>query len=146
MILKQISNLDIAIYEKVLHQMEGEIKTGLKLRNLDDDDMKVLVKIIMGRLQKQVKSAKGSHEEYSRKNKMINSIFNKFGWPLEDSMINLEEFWQSRLIKLNSRSSFASSSSRRSSAYSNHNISYRRNSRDSRMKSRRNLRESGFAL
>jgi hypothetical protein len=108
-LVKQLVESDIEIYEKMIGEIEDDLEAGIKLRNLNSDEANILIKIVLNKIQKQTQMTKSKDSHYEHKNSLIDELCNKFGWPKDDKIMELKEFWKMRQEKQSSslsRSSF----------------------------------------
>jgi hypothetical protein len=90
------------MYEKMLAEIEDDLESGIKLRNLNSDEANLLIKIVLNKIQKQTQMSKSRDQHYEHKNSLIDDLCNKYGWPKDDKIVELKEFWKMRQEKKNS--------------------------------------------
>lgn len=52
------------MYQKMIGDLEEDLETGIKLRNLDEDEANILIKIVLNKIQKQTQQIKIKDHNY----------------------------------------------------------------------------------
>lgn len=60
------------------------------MRNLDEDEANVLIKIVLNKIHRQTQQIKLKDHNYEHKRSLIEDLCNKYGWPKEDKIVELK--------------------------------------------------------
>jgi hypothetical protein len=70
-IVKQLVESDLDMYQKMIVDLEEDLETGIKLRNLNEDEANILIKIVLNKIHRQTQMLKVKDQSYERKNSLI---------------------------------------------------------------------------
>jgi DUF438 domain-containing protein len=74
----------------MIGDIEEDLEAGIKLRNLDNDEANVLIKIVLNKIQRHTQLARSKDVHYEHKNSLIDDLCSKYGWPKDDKIMELK--------------------------------------------------------
>lgn len=68
------------MYAKLMNEIEENLEEGIILPNLNEVHSNMLVKIVLQKMSKEVKSIKTKDHNFGQKNSIISNICSRYGW------------------------------------------------------------------
>lgn len=69
--MKQLAETDIELYSKLMNDMEENLEDGVILPNLNELHSNILVKIVLQKMSKEVKSIRRKDSIFGQKNSIM---------------------------------------------------------------------------